>query len=90
MWASGTMVIEVSFTEPVVDGVLDASNWSYSPGGLETITNVDAVGGVVRITLDGSPLSVSSVSYAPPPFDVVGQVSGSNVEAFAGFPVTTV
>lgn len=89
MWANGTTVIEVSFTEPVVDGVLDVSNWSYSPGGLETITSVDAVGGVVRITLDGAPLSVSSVSYAPPPFDVVGAISGSNVEAFAGYPVAT-
>lgn len=90
-WQMGTTLIEVSFSEPVVDsGSLDAGNWSYSPPDLASITSVASVGGIVRITLDAAPLSITGVSFDPPPFDVVGQVSGLNAEAFADFPVATV
>ncbi len=91
VWGSGTTLIEVSFSEPIADaGSLDVSNWSFLPFSLSSITAVVASEGVVRVFLGEPPAGVSSISYSPPPFDVIGELSGLGAEAFTDFPVMTV
>jgi len=85
--------VEVTFNADLQPGALDAANWSAKAG----ITPAAATGAeaapssgganVVRVTLDTS-ASFTSVSYAPPPFDVVSDGGGVAAAAFTDYPVT--
>jgi hypothetical protein len=88
MWESGTAEIAVLFDQPLMDGPLEASNWSYQPPELPTIVAAEVIEGNVLLTLNGPPAQVNSVSYSPPPFDVVGADGGEPAEGFSDFPVT--
>lgn len=88
-WESGSTLIEVTFDQPLEDGALDAGNWSFAPPGPAVINGASVAGGVVQLQLSAAPLSVSTVSFAPPPFDVVAAGSGLSAAAFSGFPVVT-
>jgi len=87
MWESGTAIVVVTFDQPLENGALDSGNWTVVTGGPASVTGASVVGGVVQVTLSAAPLSVSSVSFAPPPFDVVAAGSGLAAAAFSGFPV---
>lgn len=88
-WQSGTSVVEVTFDQALEDGALDAGNWTVVVGGPASVTGASVVSGVVQVQLSAAPLSVTSVSYDPPPFDVVAAGSASAAEAFADYPVVT-
>lgn len=86
-WQSGTAIVVVTFDQALADGALDAGNWFVSTGGPASVTGAAVVGGVVQVQLNAAPLSVNTVSFAPPPFDVVAAGSGLAAAAFSGFPV---
>lgn len=88
-WGSGSTLIEVSFDQPLADGGLDAGNWTFQPPGAVVVSTAAVSGGVVQLQLSSSPLSVTTVSYAPPPFDAVASGSGLAAEAFSDYPVVT-
>jgi len=88
-WESGTAIVEVTFDQPLENGALDAGNWAVATGSPASVTGASVVGGVVQVQLNAAPLSVSTVSFAPPPFDVVAAGSGLAAAAFSGFPVVT-
>jgi len=84
--------VEVAFNVDLVAGALIAGNWQARAG----ITQVNAVtasvpggGGAstVLVTLASSGTFVT-VSYSPPPFDVVAVAGGVAADAFADFPVS--
>ena len=88
-WESGTSIVVVTFDQPLEDGVLDAGNWTVATGGPASVTGASVVGGVVQVQLNAVPFAVTTVSFAPPPFDVVAAGSGLEAAAFSGFPVVT-
>jgi len=89
--------VEVTFNADLQPGALDAANWSAKAGitpaaatSAEAGPSSGGGGGganVVRVTLDTS-ASFTSVSYSPPPFDVVSDGGGVTAAAFTDFPVT--
>lgn len=85
-WMDGSALVEVVFDQPLVEGVLEAGNWSV-PGA--ALSAAHALGAAVRLELIGEPTVVSTVSYSPPPFDVTAAATGTPALAFSDFPVQT-
>lgn len=71
-------------------GAIDKTNWAVVIDGIPAvITTATALADRVRLDLGlgGGLNGDNTVSYAPPPFDVVG-TQGAPAPAFALFPVT--
>lgn len=82
--------IEVTFSEALAPGMLDAGNWTASTGvSVVNATVAEALASpsnVVRLTMASIGTFVS-VTYSPPPFDVVAAAGGAPAAGFAGLAV---
>jgi len=87
MWESGSTEIAVLFDQPLMDGPIEPTNWTFQPASFQTVVAAEVIDGNVLLTLSGSPPAVESVSYSPPPFDVVSDATGEPAEGFSEFPV---
>jgi hypothetical protein len=84
--------VEVTFSEDLASGMLDAGNWTASTGvSVVNAMSAEALppgsANVVRLTMASIGTFVS-VTYSPPPFDVVAGAGGAPAAGFAGLAVT--
>lgn len=90
-WLALPARVRVTFDrELTADPALDASNWyAYRTGFLYTATSAAASGTQVLVNLTKSDPAVKddSVTYGPPPFDVLSSV-GVAAAAFLEYPIT--
>lgn len=90
--------VVTTFDQPLIAGSIDTANWDvqlnigagirrWRPAG-----SVQAVGSRVQwIAMDvGSAFLASTITYAPPPFDVLGLAGAMPAAAFAFSPVVIV
>lgn len=76
--------IDIAYDRILVPGALNVPNWSLDARTV-TVATVEPAG-FVRLVTTGVPIP-TLVSYAPPPFDCVGDPDLTPVIAFAAFPV---
>lgn len=83
-----TNQVEVVFSRDLAAGMLDAGNW-LARAGITPVAaaSAEATGGSVVVITLVSAGAFASVSYSPPPFDVVGAGDGTPADAFDDFPV---
>jgi hypothetical protein len=93
--SASTSVYVLKFDVELVTGVRDRFNWSWDlditgPDLVFTpnapmVVNSFTITGI--LTPSGSGVGGPTVTYTPPPFDIVG-TNGKPMAAFAGLPVT--
>jgi hypothetical protein len=90
-WAGGSAPVYVFFDQALASNpAADTGNWSLRLGGfVHTVTgvNVSPVGVALQHTAGPSLPGPDTVSFDPPPFDVIG-ANGAPVAAFSTLPVT--
>lgn len=94
----GPSQVVVNFDQALVPGALNAANWQAEANIGAGNRKFDPVGApqavasrVQFIAADvGVGFLVNNVRYQPPPFDVVGLVSGMPAAAFPVFPLTVI